>query len=485
MPRERRSKYANDAKDTVGIASQVESLSSSLAQNMNIRDYRGFGEIKLPSDFVPKLPFSLFRDFDGIIKHNYNLSQFETDVTQTIHCSSLSGSDGSGTGAEATPYATLKKALQVAVASTETKILIKVEGNMLKDTTPDLTITGKTIAIVPKSSGKIFVSCAVNNERPFGQTVTWTADENIYTCARTNCNNVVDLTQRDVYGIAKPLEWAASVAECKTKLNSFYSNGANVWVNVGRVPDKEVQLLLNAPNFAVTLVSSTLYVRDLEFYSGTFNNTGGHSCRIAGGTGGLTSTFINHKCFFVGGEGQNDNAAGSNNGLNLSNVGKSYSFESIAAYTRRDGFNYHYEAIPTADRRKCLAFEYRCIGYENGRYEVNVNNNATTAHEGISVLRVAGIGYKAKGPLCADVNGCYSIVIDGSYYDSTCDPRWDNCAGYYFDNASATVNGKAVLINCEGGSEKYSISGGTGFDVQIRNFVGKKVKSDLVLSYLA
>jgi lysophospholipase L1-like esterase len=31
MPRERRSKYANDAKDTVGIASQVESLSSSLA----------------------------------------------------------------------------------------------------------------------------------------------------------------------------------------------------------------------------------------------------------------------------------------------------------------------------------------------------------------------------------------------------------------------------------------------------------------------
>jgi lysophospholipase L1-like esterase len=32
MPRERRSKYANDAKDTAGIASQVESLSSSLAQ---------------------------------------------------------------------------------------------------------------------------------------------------------------------------------------------------------------------------------------------------------------------------------------------------------------------------------------------------------------------------------------------------------------------------------------------------------------------
>jgi lysophospholipase L1-like esterase len=38
MPRERRSKYANDAKDTAGIASQVESLSSSLAQKANKTD---------------------------------------------------------------------------------------------------------------------------------------------------------------------------------------------------------------------------------------------------------------------------------------------------------------------------------------------------------------------------------------------------------------------------------------------------------------
>jgi hypothetical protein len=38
MPRERRSKYANDAKDTAGIASQVESLSSSLAQKANFVD---------------------------------------------------------------------------------------------------------------------------------------------------------------------------------------------------------------------------------------------------------------------------------------------------------------------------------------------------------------------------------------------------------------------------------------------------------------
>jgi lysophospholipase L1-like esterase len=40
MPRERRSKYANDAKDTVGIASQVESLSSSLAQKATKEEVR-------------------------------------------------------------------------------------------------------------------------------------------------------------------------------------------------------------------------------------------------------------------------------------------------------------------------------------------------------------------------------------------------------------------------------------------------------------
>jgi hypothetical protein len=42
MPRERRSKYANDAKDTVGIASQVESLSSSLAQKAKQTDVDKF-----------------------------------------------------------------------------------------------------------------------------------------------------------------------------------------------------------------------------------------------------------------------------------------------------------------------------------------------------------------------------------------------------------------------------------------------------------
>jgi hypothetical protein len=41
MPRERRSKYANDAKDTSGIASQVESLSASLAQSAPYSVFKG------------------------------------------------------------------------------------------------------------------------------------------------------------------------------------------------------------------------------------------------------------------------------------------------------------------------------------------------------------------------------------------------------------------------------------------------------------
>jgi hypothetical protein len=45
MPRERRSKYANDAKDTVGIASQVESLSSSLAESMKFQAQANFVEL--------------------------------------------------------------------------------------------------------------------------------------------------------------------------------------------------------------------------------------------------------------------------------------------------------------------------------------------------------------------------------------------------------------------------------------------------------
>jgi peptidoglycan/xylan/chitin deacetylase (PgdA/CDA1 family) len=65
MPRERRSKYANDAKDTVGIASQVESLSSSLAQSANqIRDNTKSIYTTSRGNWQPR-PIVTFIDDDG------------------------------------------------------------------------------------------------------------------------------------------------------------------------------------------------------------------------------------------------------------------------------------------------------------------------------------------------------------------------------------------------------------------------------------
>jgi peptidoglycan/xylan/chitin deacetylase (PgdA/CDA1 family) len=75
MPRERRSKYANDAKDTVGIASQVESLSLTLAQSQTKLDRVAYkpkvltGEVTYNANYKPL--FTVMAD-DGN-KENYTI----------------------------------------------------------------------------------------------------------------------------------------------------------------------------------------------------------------------------------------------------------------------------------------------------------------------------------------------------------------------------------------------------------------------------
>lgn len=299
---------------------------------------------------------------------------------------------------------------------------------------------------------------------PAGLTLTWTANGSAWTATRSNTWNVFDTANRDVYGVGRPLDYVGSSALCQSTPNSWYTDGTTVWV---------------------ALQNSTLYMRDMEFYSGFLGDAlhAYGSCFIQGD---ISSKVITNGCFFVGGEARDTGAfIPYVNGVQFLNVGQVYNFNSVAAYTRRDAFNYHYYAIPTASQRACLAFEYECVAYESGRYDTTGNNNATTAHEGVNTLRIGCIGYKTQGPVCVDVNGCYSILIDCKMRDSTVSDVFDASRAFYFDNVSAVVPGKAVLINCEGGSPKYSLFGSTGFNMNVRNFVGKKIKDDIALTFLS
>ena len=76
----------------------------------------------------------------------------------------------------------------------------------------------------------------------------------------------------------------------------------------------------------------------------------------------------------------------------------------------------------------------------------SVNNNLSTAHEGINVLRVNFSGHDSYGPQIADVNGCRSVNIDCAISNSY---QYKGSAGnYQFTQTSATRKANITLINC-------------------------------------
>lgn len=106
------------------------------------------------------------------------------------------------------------------------------------------------------------------------------------------------------------------------------------------------------------------------------------------------------------------------------------------------------------------------------------NNNATTGHEEAYILRVNSKGWNTKGPVLADVNGCYSICYDCAMNDSIRTDHPTEKTAYQFANVAygddKGKNGKAILINCEGGGIETGLltTGGSFEKVQVLNLRG-------------
>jgi len=458
-----------DARQGEGsVGTNLEKIKGKQSANNGGIDY---GEITLPSDFPIVLPFKFYRDFDRRIKHNFNFAAIEASPTKTIYVVSPTGNDTTGNGTVGLPYLTINKALTIAESAVETKILINVTGTFCEAQicrSTAYTFTDKTIILKPATENtRILATGAFNNAG-----ITWVADGGAYKGTRSNIQkayNVVDLNNKDLHGVAKPLSLVASIALCKTTPNSYYclygDATAQIYVNRfdGSIPDANLLVLGEYPNISFTLISSTLYLKDFEFYSSL-----GAGALVVNGD--INSIFIHKNCLFSSNVNISEPVA---NGLTIVNVGKTYGFGSFTAYNGRDGFNYHYAGIPTIDRKKCLVVEYECLAHDCGVKSVNENNNATTAHEGIVILRIGSVGYRTKGPVQADVGGCYSLLYDCRMRDSLIQ-YGTNFEGY-------DAGGVLILINCDSSGTRFAdIGTTTPFDVRLKRFRGNKL---LTLAY--
>ena len=121
-----------------------------------------------------------------------------------------------------------------------------------------------------------------------------------------------------------------------------------------------------------------------------------------------------------------------------------------------DGFNYHANSTVVNH-----ALEYNCKSYNNGNTNLTVDSgqssNATTSHDGSSIIRVNGDYYACHGGVVADKEcksanyGCSSGIstITNNNYPDRMSNYWSSAADMYlYDcNSYASKYDTAVINN--------------------------------------
>lgn len=284
---------------------------------------------------------------------------------------------------------------------------------------------------------------------------TWTEDgTGTYKTTRSSVRNVIDLMNIDTYGLPTPLRNVTSLIECQSTPNTWYVEGTTVWVH--RLDNLKPILSNTIVNIGVAGVNPKLGAGGIVFFENFI-----FTPWITADVLSVTSDSINpvgelclKDCMLIG--QRNMNSRG--NGLATDNIKDVFVFNAITAYNQLDGYNYHYTKIKEENKRDCFVVEYNCKAYDIGLdSQGSGSNNASSAHEGASILRIGTVGYRNTGATIIDVNGCYSILYD--CHART--PMLDGVAGkgraFSFTTEDSGREGKAYLINSSASDSDVSL----------------------------
>ena len=396
----------------------------------------------------PVLPYSVYEISDGIYGLEDILST-KTEALAAYYVDSKSGSDDNSGTAENAPFRTLKKAL-TAAAGKAVEITILNEnavffmdelyGNYaVNHTTVIKAKTGATILGGIRDAGFTLLD---------GYTNTYVSNSlSGYTIQNGDgVSAVVDTDARNVdeMGIYRALLPVSSVDEVESTKGSYYYDAevARMYVNPRYNIESVYPLTATYPfrfNLSKAVGDTLLYMENLNVIGGFLLYGRSAACD----SDFRNLEFVANNCTFQ------HNLL--NNCVSVNNFNGSYMVDCRVGYSLLDGYNYHAANLTTAQRLNAVHVEVNCqaeyCGYYRMMFGVGVvNNNLSTAHEGINVLRVNFSGHDSYGPQIADVNGCRSVNIDCRISNSY---QYKGSAGnFQFTQTSAIRNANITLINC-------------------------------------
>lgn len=456
----------HEDKDIPELREQLDTKSNKFDTDFNAKlsNYIRYGDIKLPSDFYNNINFKLYRDLDGVIKHNAKLNYFESGIN--VYVASTNGNDNNDGLTEETPLKSLTKAFEICEARSETHFIINLIYDVFYRNYSGALASSRTLTknykIISSVEGGSYLGT-------FEQRLSYNLEDGVYKTKRSGVEFVLDKFNKCFDNTPSIYVKVETLDSCKGTEGTWYTDGTNLYINTidNRTPDNDLLVTLNTGAFNINLANDTI------FYCENINFAGHHQSSpnlqiISAYNKGFV---IMNNCKILG--------SSFGNGFATSGIKFVWLFNCVSKNSFRDGFNYH----NYINGKKCFVLEYNCIAYDCGLLSPNGNNNATTCHDGINILRVNSKGWNTKGPVLADVNACYSINYDCSMCDSTL--LGGSTASAFFFSNDGEEKGKHYLYNCEGGGYKtHSINTYDDAIINVCNFRGTNFPKKEIIKFI-
>lgn len=455
------------------VTSQLNETIRDLDFYTNLRTFDKFGKIDLTyfenEGFQHDVDFDIWRNVDGSYEHNYKIDK--TGYTPIFVA--RNGSAGNDGLTEDNPISRLDFAIKkIEESQSISKAIIKIKGNPTRQTVSHPFELGTTITkeIIIESDSLITSN----------QLVTWQTHSGKVKKASIEYEvvEVVKSKEIDIDGFPLKFKKVNSLSEVESNDDSYYYNDGVVYVNGNDVNTDDTSVIVGDTIWQFKIgVTGILILNDLKI----INRSNSTPVQVESNGGGkliVKNLKIDSKY------GRVNSTA---NGIATNALDSVIVLDTIIKGSARDNFNYH----NTRNNHICKVTEVNCYGENAGIEGVTANNNISTAHEAIHILRVGTKGRSGRGPLIADVNGCYSLLFGCTVFDTGLTNNVNVNSAFYFDD-SPTPNfpnpdGKAWLIDCGGGgvSEK-GINGDARFKdgkIFVDNFKGKNIPGDVDLIF--
>jgi hypothetical protein len=366
-------------------------------------------EVSVPSGFSVTPPFDIYKDGNSY----YADPQFDLEtyanisVTKTYYVDSVSGSDSNTGLSWAQAFATLSK-----IQSQGDADLVYIAENSYFQKNQRTGNYTRNIKFIGVGTNKPKITADVNNQT--GAFSVHSGD-----CYVANIGEYIAYSYDKsnlTFGNPTGLEPAASIAACVATPNTFFTDWPNTDVYVhlfdGREPDSDL-IVGDSTCLSILADNRTQYWENIEFGSGI-------SLDNASATGGLNMYFKN--CTF-----QSATIFGLDEFIAQDCVGSRY-------INAGDVFNYD-----AANGIATTAYEANCNLSNN---ELGAGNNqASTTHNGCTIVRIGGEYHNNAGQAVADVLA--SALSGGQTWMLGCELYESNLSdvGCYFNIDSAWLDG--------------------------------------------